>query len=84
MTWLSACGREDLVDKIDNLKSYRLCATHFERKMFVGNLDNKLIKNAIPTIFPAMEGSTFMESVEQKPHAIKRVSDTSSSSKCGL
>jgi hypothetical protein len=51
-----ACGREDL-EKIDKLDNYRLCAAHFDDKMFVNYLKKPLLPNALPTIFPSLEGS---------------------------
>lgn len=56
--WLSACGREDLKEKVKKLGSYRLCAAHFEDKMYLNDLKNRLLPKAVPTIFPLMEGSS--------------------------
>ena len=56
--WLIACGREDLRKKIDNLGSYRICAAHFEDKMYLNDLKNRLMPNAVPTIFFSMESSS--------------------------
>lgn len=57
--WVIASGRDDLMPKLDSLnKSYRLCSDHFEKKMFVNKAGNKLIPDAVPTIFPSLEGSS--------------------------
>lgn len=53
-----ACNREDLFEKLNNIhKSHRLCEDHFEAKMFTNHLHNRLNLNAVPTIFPMLEGS---------------------------
>ncbi|KAK5645213.1 hypothetical protein RI129_006513 [Pyrocoelia pectoralis] len=55
-TWLMACGRADLLPKIKNLGSYRLCSLHFENKMFTNIVyKNRLLPTATPTKFPSME-----------------------------
>lgn len=52
-------NREDLLEKLDRLyKSYRLCEDHFEQRMFTSHLRNRLNTNAIPTLFPSLEGSS--------------------------
>lgn len=53
-----ACNREDLLLKpnLHNL-SYRVCAMHFENRMFANDSHNRLQKNAVPTIFPSIEGT---------------------------
>ncbi|KAJ8969094.1 hypothetical protein NQ317_016781 [Molorchus minor] len=57
--WLIASSREDLLGKLENLHaSYRLCAAHFENKMFLNDLHNRLHKKAVPTLFPSLEGSS--------------------------
>lgn len=49
--------REDLLPKVGELhKSYRLCSAHFETKMFTNHLQERLCANAIPTLFPSLEG----------------------------
>ncbi|KAJ8909331.1 hypothetical protein NQ315_013549, partial [Exocentrus adspersus] len=55
--WLTACGREDLREKV-TLSSYRLCAAHFEDKMYLNDLKTRLLPKAVPTIFKCMEGSS--------------------------
>ncbi|KAK5644404.1 hypothetical protein RI129_005704 [Pyrocoelia pectoralis] len=58
-TWLMACGRADLLPKIKNLGSYRLCSLHFENKMFTNIVyKNRLLPTATPTKFPSMESSS--------------------------
>ncbi|XP_050305939.1 uncharacterized protein LOC126743057 isoform X2 [Anthonomus grandis grandis] len=50
--WAIASGREDLITK-ENLHtlSYKICGRHFENKMFLNDLHNRLQKNAVPTLF---------------------------------
>lgn len=58
-TWTIACGREDLLgeDKILH-GAYRVCGAHFETRMFANDLQNRLHPNAVPTIFPTLEGGS--------------------------
>ncbi|GAB1861635.1 THAP-type domain-containing protein [Camponotus japonicus] len=51
--WAQAAMRNDLVSKAEKLygSSYRLCAAHFEKNHFLNDLKNRLMPNAIPTIF---------------------------------
>ncbi|CAG9826859.1 unnamed protein product [Diabrotica balteata] len=57
--WLMACGREDLLDKAERLHtSHRLCGTHFDNKMFLNDMRNRLQPSAVPTNFPLVEGSS--------------------------
>lgn len=53
-------NREDLLEKVTGTtyRSYRLCSDHFEDKMFTNQLRNKLNSNAVPTIFPSLEGGS--------------------------
>lgn len=52
-------NREDLLEKLDRLhKSYKLCEDHFEQRMFTSHLRKRLNINAIPTLFPSLEGSS--------------------------
>ncbi|KAF5277590.1 hypothetical protein FQR65_LT15935 [Abscondita terminalis] len=55
--WFTACNRNDLVSKpnVNPYDSYRLCALHFEDKMYSNDLKNRLLPSAIPTIFPHLE-----------------------------
>ncbi|KAK9701809.1 THAP domain [Popillia japonica] len=58
-TWIIACGRTYLLEDLENLhSSYRLCGAHFEKNAFQNNLRNRLHKHAVPTIFPALEGTS--------------------------
>ncbi|KAG5897426.1 hypothetical protein JTB14_032116 [Gonioctena quinquepunctata] len=58
-TWAISCGREDLLEKSAVLhKSYRLCQDHFDQKMFTNVHQVRLNPNAVPTLFPAPEGSS--------------------------
>ncbi|KAG5867358.1 hypothetical protein JTB14_008410 [Gonioctena quinquepunctata] len=58
-TWVVSCGREDLLEKLDELHvSHRLCQDHFEDKMFTNPHHDRLNFNAVPTLFPALEGSS--------------------------
>ncbi|XP_074032675.1 uncharacterized protein isoform X3 [Leptinotarsa decemlineata] len=57
--WAMACGRDDLTDKVERLhRGYHICGGHFETKYFLNDLRNRLQPNAVPTIFPTLEGST--------------------------
>lgn len=57
-TWINACGRDDLLSKLESLyESHRLCGAHFETRMFLNDLRNRLQPHAIPTIFSETEGS---------------------------
>ncbi|KAI4463516.1 riddle [Holotrichia oblita] len=58
--WVEACGRNDLLTKstADLQKNYRVCGIHFEKKMFLNDLQNRLQPHAIPTIFPTLEDSS--------------------------
>lgn len=52
-------NREDLLEKPNDLhKSYKLCESHFEEKMFTSHLHKRLVATAIPTLFPSLEGSS--------------------------
>lgn len=54
-----ASNREDLLDNLNRLNvGYRLCSLHFDDKMFSNDLRNRLHLNAVPTIFPLLEGSS--------------------------
>lgn len=54
--WAMQCNREDFLENLQNLhKSYRLCADHFEQKMFTNHLCERLCANAFPTLFPPLE-----------------------------
>lgn len=53
------CNREDLMEKLGDLnKGYRLCSDHFEARMFTNQLRERLNFNAIPTLFPSLEGGS--------------------------
>ncbi|XP_050518368.1 52 kDa repressor of the inhibitor of the protein kinase [Diabrotica virgifera virgifera] len=58
--WVLAAGREDLLQSIGTLHiTHRLCGAHFEKKMFIVNDTRKtLLFQAVPTLFPCLEGST--------------------------
>lgn len=52
-------NREDLLEKLPDLyEGYRLCENHFEEKMFTSHLHTRLVANALPTLFPSLEGSS--------------------------
>ncbi|KAK4885285.1 hypothetical protein RN001_001556 [Aquatica leii] len=57
-TWLRACGREDLLENVSKPGSYKLCAAHFEDRMYLNHLKNRLLPTALPTLFPSMECSS--------------------------
>ncbi|KAK4886960.1 hypothetical protein RN001_003231 [Aquatica leii] len=54
-TWLRACGREDLLENVSKPGSYKLCAAHFQDRMYLNDLKNRLLPTALPTLFPSME-----------------------------
>lgn len=58
--WIMACGREDLSEMLEDLhnRHYHVCGLHFERKMFMNDLRNRLYPHAVPTLFPTLEGSS--------------------------
>uniref|UniRef100_A0A6P7H840 52 kDa repressor of the inhibitor of the protein kinase-like n=1 Tax=Diabrotica virgifera virgifera TaxID=50390 RepID=A0A6P7H840_DIAVI len=58
--WALAAGREDLLQSRGRLHiTHRLCGAHFEKKMFIVNETRKtLLFQAVPTLFPCLEGST--------------------------
>jgi len=39
------------VDMVTLNKKYKLCSLHFENSMFQNKLKNRLVSNAIPTLF---------------------------------
>ncbi|CAN8001147.1 unnamed protein product [Ixodes hexagonus] len=51
--WVANCGRADLVDKsAENLyANYRLCSAHFRKDCFSSTYHNRLVWNAVPTLF---------------------------------
>lgn len=50
--WTRNCKTEYLADKLTRPNSYRVCEIHFENSMFLNrNTRNRLIYNAVPTIF---------------------------------
>lgn len=59
-TWAIAAGREDLIQFREALNvSHRLCGAHFESKVKIhGNERQRLLAQAVPTLFPSLEGSS--------------------------
>lgn len=53
MSWIENCNRRDLLNKdLSKLwKSTHVCGKHFENRMFLNNLKNRLQPHAIPTLF---------------------------------
>ncbi|XP_072388202.1 uncharacterized protein [Diabrotica undecimpunctata] len=52
-------GREDLLNKAERLhRSHRLYGTHFDNKMFLNDMRNRLQPSAVLTNFPLTEGSS--------------------------
>lgn len=44
--------RNDLISNAEKLHvTYRLCGVHFEEKYFLNDLKNRLMPNAVPTVF---------------------------------
>ncbi|EZA51852.1 hypothetical protein X777_09618, partial [Ooceraea biroi] len=61
--WAKAARRDDLIPNAEKLyNSHRLCASHFEEKHFLNDLKNRLMPNAVPTVFqyilPLSENAT--------------------------
>ncbi|CAG9765874.1 unnamed protein product [Ceutorhynchus assimilis] len=64
-SWAVACNREDLLQKLHQLHvSHRLCQIHFEDK-FYGPSKKKLVKTAVPTIFPSLVSGKKINILEQ-------------------
>lgn len=63
--WVMAIHREDLLDKLEHLNkgSYKICGMHFENKMFLNDLRNRLHKDAIPTNFPQLQKKSDKQSL---------------------
>ncbi|XP_077496953.1 uncharacterized protein LOC144107697 isoform X1 [Amblyomma americanum] len=51
--WVANCGRLDLQDKPAEklFANYRLCSTHFTKESFSSTYRNRLVWNAVPTLF---------------------------------
>lgn len=51
--WVANCGRLDLQDKPAEklFANYRLCSAHFQRASFSSTYRNRLVWNAVPTLF---------------------------------
>lgn len=50
--WMANCGTQHLADKLSIVRSYRVCGSHFEDRMFLNTSTKcKLTQNAVPTIF---------------------------------
>lgn len=66
-----ACGRGDLQEQPPSrlYTNYKVCAHHFEEKMYTNKLKNRLLPSAIPTLFPQMEGCS------REPKGEKREAD---------
>ncbi|KAF5292333.1 hypothetical protein FQA39_LY03367 [Lamprigera yunnana] len=49
--WLSACAKEDLYGKDADVlyNSYRVCSRHFNKPMFLNDLQNRLQPHAVPS-----------------------------------
>ncbi|KAF5302851.1 hypothetical protein FQA39_LY02031 [Lamprigera yunnana] len=57
--WARACGREDLLPNVSyKFGNFKLCAAHFEDRMYLNDLKNRLLPTAVPTLFPLMEYSS--------------------------
>ncbi|GJQ80600.1 hypothetical protein Trydic_g20003 [Trypoxylus dichotomus] len=52
LKWIENCKRHDMLKKdLASLwKTYYVCGKHFERRMFLNNLQNRLHSHAIPTL----------------------------------
>lgn len=51
--WVANCGRIDLQDKPAEklFANYRLCSAHFQKASFSSTYRNRLVWNAVPTLF---------------------------------
>ncbi|GJQ71064.1 hypothetical protein Trydic_g973 [Trypoxylus dichotomus] len=50
--WVLACGRTELLNRIETLHyTTRVCGEHFESRMFLNNVGNRLQADAVPTKF---------------------------------
>lgn len=51
--WVANCGRLDLQDKPAEklFANYRLCSAHFQKASFSSTYRNRLVWNAVPTLF---------------------------------
>ena len=57
--WAMKANQEDLFGKLSDLhKSYSICETHFEERMFTSHFHIRLVATAIPTLFLSLEGSS--------------------------
>lgn len=57
---------------IELYNNYKVCALHFDHRMFTNHLKNRLLPSANPTIFVHMEGTSglkrnLMSSAEREP-----------------
>lgn len=52
--WVMQCKRNDLLQKTPEElhRGYRVCGVHFQDKMFLNDLKNRLQPHAVPTMFP--------------------------------
>lgn len=63
-----ACQCEHLMDRLESLnKSHRVCNDHFDSKVFSNEDRSRLIANAVPTIFPTLEGSSLKDHTYNRP-----------------
>lgn len=50
--WTKNCETEHLADALTKSNNYRVCAAHFDSKMFLNpTTKSRLVFNAVPTLF---------------------------------
>lgn len=66
--WMTSCRREDLAQKtpFQLYNNYRVCADHFEERMFTNELKERLLPSAVPTLFPYREGPSHLAKGREK------------------
>ncbi|XP_066991525.2 uncharacterized protein [Anabrus simplex] len=67
--WLKNAGREDLLQEDSSkLHTKYLCQEHFTKNMFTNSNCNRLVWNAVPTLFPRPKAlTTYVLDVPQAP-----------------
>lgn len=69
--WVANCGRVDLQNKPAEklFANYRLCSAHFKRESFSSAYRNRLVWNAVPTVFKHAPKTGGGVNVAAKPRA---------------
>ncbi|XP_068202514.1 uncharacterized protein [Palaemon carinicauda] len=82
--WINNCSRPDLGAKTTKClyENYRVCAEHFENDQFMNKpLNNKLVWNAVPTLFKdptakEIQESKILEPLSAVPDSMQDCDDT--------